>query len=239
MTVGVLAVIPARGGSKGLPGKNLRLLAGRPLIAYSIDDALACRAVDRVVVSTDSEEIAASARAHGAEAPFLRPAALAADETPTLPVLRHVVEELWRREGYRPDLVVVLQPTSPLRGPAAVAEAVRMMADPRVDSVVSVCPAGHSPFLLRRLEGERVLPFLDPDPLKAGLRRQDLPGLYRLNGAVYVFRRERLLGDDPYGTEIRAVVMEPWRSVDIDGEEDLLVAEAYLRRFGAVRRGER
>ncbi len=234
---GVLAVIPARGGSKGLPGKNLRMLAGRPLIAWTIGDALASGCLDRVVVSTDAPDIAAEARRRGAEVPFLRPAELAGDATPTLPVLRHAVAELEAREGYRPGLVVALQPTSPLRGPESIREAVAKMADPRVDSVVSVCPAEHSPYLLRRLEGDRAVPFLDVDPLRGGLRRQDLPPVYRLNGAVYAFRRDNLLGDEPYGAEVRAVVMENWRSVDIDREEDLVVAEAFLRHFGAVAGG--
>lgn len=226
-----VGIIPARGGSKGLPGKNLRLLGGRPLIAYTIADARESGVLDRVIVSTDSEEIARTAREWGAEVPFLRPAELARDDTPTIPVLRHVLEELEAREGYRPDLAVVLQPTSPLRGPEAVREAVAKMADPRVDSVVSVCPAEHSPYLMRRLEGERLVPAWHPDPLRQGLRRQELSPLYRLNGAVYIFRRERLMGADPYGDEVRALVMERWRSVDIDAEEDLLVAEAYLQRF--------
>lgn len=230
----VLAVIPARSGSKRLPGKNLRLLAGKPLIAYSIRDALDSGCVGRVVVSTDAEEIAAVARAWGADAPFLRPAELARDETPTLSVLRHVLAELEAREGYRPELVVLLQPTSPLRGPQIIRESVSKMADPRVDSVVSVCLEEHSPYLLRRLVGERVVPFLDVDPLVEGLRRQDLPPIYRLNGAVYFYRCQRLTGDDPYGAEVRGVVMPAWRSVDIDREEDLLVAEVYLRRFGAT-----
>ncbi len=214
-----------------MPGKNLRLLAGKPLLAYAIADAQESGVIDRVIVSTDSQEIAETARRWGAEVPFLRPGELARDDTPTLPVLRHALAELEAREGYSPELVVVLQPTSPLRGPEAVREAVEKMSDPRVDSVVSVCPADHSPYLLRRLEGERLVPFLGPDPLRGGIRRQDLPAVYRLNGAVYVLRRERLENADPFGSDVRAVVMEGWRSVDVDREEDLIVAEAFLRRF--------
>lgn len=235
----VLGIIPARGGSKGLPGKNLRPLGGRPLIAWSIEDALGCGVIDRVVVSTDAEEIAAEARRWGAEVPFLRPAELAADDTPTLAVLRHAVSELAAREGYRPGLVVLLQPTSPLRGRQAIRAAVAKMEEPGTDSVVTVCPVEHNPYLLRRLEGDRALPFLDLDPLRGGLRRQDLPPAYRLNGAVYAFRRDRLLGDDPYGEVVRAVVMETWRSVDVDGEVDLVVAEALWHRYGAEEGGAR
>lgn len=226
----ILALIPARGGSKGLPGKNLRVLAGRPLIAYTIAAAQASRYGLRAVVSTDDPAIARAAAELGAEVPFLRPPDLARDETPTLPVVQHALRHLAAAEGYRPDLVVLLQPTSPLREARHIDEAIDLLLAEGAESAISLCPVEHSPFWMKTVdERGRVRPFLPGAPVH--LRRQDLPPVYRPNGAIYITRPEivldqnRLLGDDTV-----AYLMAPEDSVDIDTELDLWLAEMLLQR---------
>jgi len=226
----ILALIPARGGSKGIPYKNARLLMGKPLIAYTIEAALQSQYQLRVVVSTDDEEIAEVARTADAEVPFLRPAELARDKAPTLPVVQHALGWLEQHEGYKPDLVVLLQPTSPLRRAEHIDQGIKLLLQTDADSVVSVCEVEHSPYWMRVLDNEgRVKPFVEGDHEFS--RRQDLPPVYRLNGALYVTKRrivmeERcLLGDD-----VRALVMAREDSIDIDDEVDFLLAELLLKR---------
>jgi CMP-N-acetylneuraminic acid synthetase len=150
---GVLAIVPARGGSKGVPGKNVRLLCGRTLLEYTAAAARDAAVIDRIVVSTDSEEVAAAGRAAGLEVPFLRPAALAQDDTPMLPVIRHAIDEV-TRAGWTPELVVLLQPTSPLRRPDHVARAVDLLRSSGADSVVAVVevPKHLSPDYVMRID---------------------------------------------------------------------------------------
>jgi CMP-N-acetylneuraminic acid synthetase len=166
-----LGVIPARGGSKGIPGKNLRLLAGRPLLAYTADAARGSRRLSRVVLSTDDEATAAAGRSLGLEVPFLRPADLAADDSPMLPVLRHAVEAL-SASGFEADAVVLLQPTSPLRRAEHIDAAIELLEATGADSVVSVVEVPHqfNPVSVMTLEGDRLKPFV-PGPLVT--RRQD------------------------------------------------------------------
>lgn len=219
----ICAIVPARGGSRGIPRKNLRPFQGRPLVCHAVDAALGATLVDRVIVSTDDPDIAAVARTAGAETPFLRPASLATDETPTLPVLQHAVRCL-EEHGAAITAVVVLQPTSPLRSAAHVDAAVRLFLDSKANSVASVCEVDHSPYWMHRLDGDRLVPFAPEGA--AYLRRQDLPPVYRLNGAIYVTGRSvvmdqgRVLGDDT-----RAFVMDRHHSVDIDDEIDFQLAE--------------
>ncbi len=148
----MLALIPARGGSKSIPRKNIRPFAGHPLIAYSIAAGLAAELVTRVIVSTDDEEIAAVARRYGAEAPFLRPAELAQDHTPDLPVFQHALEWLAEHEGYQPEIVVQLRPTSPFRRVAHIDQAMyRLLEQPEADSVRTVCVPFQNPFKMWRI----------------------------------------------------------------------------------------
>lgn len=223
----VLAVVPARGGSKGLPGKNVRPLAGRPLIAYTLAAARAARTLDRIVVSTDVEEIARVGREWGGEVPFMRPAALAEDATPTWPVLRHAVEEMDRR-GYRCDVVVTLQPTSPLRLAEDIDAAVRMFVDDDCDSVVSVVESKAHPSRMRTIRDGWVHTFVsDQFELK---QRQQFERLYLENGAIYATRLDVLLNKGCIlGPATRAVIMPQERSVDIDDELDLRLAEMLIR----------
>lgn len=228
----LLAVIPARGGSKGIPRKNLRVLAGLPLIAHSITAAQAAATVDRVVVSTEDPEIAAVARAWGAEV-VDRPQSLARDDSPTLDSLRHTVAALETVDGYRPDAVVTLQPTSPLRTARHIDEAAALFAaDPTADSLVSCVPVPHifHPRSVMRRDADGYLaPYL-PDPQPT--RRQDKePVLARNGAAIYITRTERL-ADFVFGGRLLAYLMDEDSSLDIDVEADLALAE---RRLLAVR----
>lgn len=219
----VLAVIPARGGSRGVPRKNVRPLAGRPLIVHTVEHALAARTVDAVVVSTDDAEIAAIACGAGATV-IRRPPELAGDRTPTLPVLLHALEEL--RGIPPPDVVVTLQPTSPLRRPTHVDEAVALLDD-EFDAVVGVCEPDHSPFKMFTLDGE-TLRDLIPGRGR-GVPRQQLPAVYRENGAVYVsWRRTLLEKASIWGDRARAYRMDAESSIDIDTEMDFRIAEMII-----------
>lgn len=215
----VLGLIPARGGSRGIPGKNLAQLAGKPLLAWSIEAARVSRTLTRTVVSTDSDEIAAVAKELGVEA-LARPPALAADETPMLDVVRHVLAEL------PCDVLVLLQPTSPLRRPEHVDGAVRLLLDTGADCVVSVVEVPHQfrPGSLMALEAGRLVP-LEPG---STTRRQDKPVVYARNGPAVVALRPERLGDDLYGGDCRPYVMEPRDSIDVDSPFDLELAELLL-----------
>jgi CMP-N-acetylneuraminic acid synthetase len=214
----VVALIPARGGSKGIPRKNLAPLCGRPLLSWTIDAARAAETVTRVVVSTDDDEIAAAVG--GAEV-LRRPKDLAADETAMVDVIRHAVRELGA-----PEVLVLLQPTSPLRRSEDVDAAVRLLFETGADSVVSVVEVPHryGPESLMELENGRLVVRAQPTT------RQQQPRLYARNGpAVLVLRPERL-GEVLYGGDVRAYVMAQRDSVDIDTPEDLELAELLLSR---------
>jgi CMP-N-acetylneuraminic acid synthetase len=227
----VLGVIPARGGSKAIPGKNLAMVGGRPLILHTCEAARASARLTRVVLSTDDPRIAEVGARCGIEVPFLRPAALARDETPIVDVLRHVVAELEGREGYRADAVALLQPTSPLRRPEHIDRAVDLLHESGADSIVSVVAVPHqfNPVSVLRLVEGRLTPFLD-GPLVT--RRQDKPPVYARNGpAVLVVRRTVLVdGGRLYGDDTRALVMTPEESIDVDEPLDLAIAELLLLR---------
>lgn len=223
-----LGVIPARGGSKGVPGKNLRLLAGRPLLAYTAAAALGSRRLVRTVLSTDDPAIAAAGRALGLDVPFLRPASLAADDTPMLPVLVHALGEAGRG-GFAADAVVLLQPTSPLRTAAHVDAALELLESSGADSVVSVVEVPHqfSPASVMTLTDGRLKPFADGPTIT---RRQDKPRVYARNGpAVLATRTAVLTGGSLYGDDCRPLVMEARASIDIDDADDLAYAEYLLR----------
>lgn len=220
-------MIPARGGSKGIPRKNIALLRGRPLIAYTIDAARAATSLERIVVSTDDAEIAAVSRSLGAEV-VMRPAELARDETGTLLVLQHAVAEL-AGTGYRPDAVMTLQPTSPLRTSTHIDEAAQAFAnDASADSLVScieVPHVFHPHSVMRRTVEGYLVPFLDlPQPG----RRQDKEPVFARNGAaIYITRTERL-GELIFGGRLMPYMMSETASIDIDSLADLAAAECML-----------
>ncbi len=220
----MLAVIPARRGSKGLRDKNLRELAGRPLVAWTLEAARAARSLDRIVLSSEDEEILAIGRELGAEA-IPRPAALARDRTRAIEVVHHIL----RGPGAGYDYVALLQPTSPLRKASDIDGAVELCLGSGAPACVSVCPVAKSPNWIFSLATEgRMEPLL---PLPQGRsRRQDLPAYYELNGAVYVARCDWLLERDSFlSPETLAYVMPRSRSIDIDGAEDLAVAELLMQ----------
>ncbi len=231
----VLALVTARGGSKGLPGKNLRPLAGKPLIAWSIEAAKVSRFTRRVVVSTDDQPIADVARQWGADVPFMRPPELARDDTPHLPVIIHAVTWLEDNEAEVFDYILLLQPTSPLRSAEDIDSAIRLAYEKNAESVASVSEALSHPYLCKTIGSHGELsPFITP-PTGLDLRRQNLPKAYALNGALYLTRRDVLLeGKRIHGETALAYVMPFERSLDIDDELDFQIAE-YLVGGAQVR----
>lgn len=223
----ILAVVPARGGSKGLPGKNLRPLGERPLIAWSIEAGLQSRYVDRLIVSTDSSEIAQAARAAGAEVPFMRPAELASDSAKSIDAILHAIDWHERAELLF-DLVLVLQPTSPLRTSEDIDRAIELLFARQALAAVSVCETEHHPWWSNTLPADgNMASFLRPEALNTN--RQELPPCYRLNGAIYLADTHFLKSSRSfYGPETFACVMPAERSVDIDNLLDFHLAEAIL-----------
>lgn len=227
MTSLVLGLVPARSGSKGVPGKNIRLLAGRPLLEYTAQAARGAGVVDRLVLSTDAPEIASIGERVGLDVPFMRPAALAQDDTPMLPVVEHALAYLGE-QGWRPDIVVLLQPTSPLRRAEHIDRAIDLLEATGADSVVSVVEVPHqfSPVSVMRLDGDRLRPYGD-GPLVT--RRQDKPRVYARNGpAVLAVRTGVLEAGSLYGEDCRPLVMTAGESVDVDAPDDLALVQVLL-----------
>jgi N-acylneuraminate cytidylyltransferase len=226
-----LGVVPARGGSKGVPRKNIRLLAGKPLIAWTIDAALAAKRLTRVVLSTDDEEIAQVARALGADVPFVRPADLSSDAARAIPVLQHALAACEAAGDAPYDAVVMLQPTTPFRTAADLDGALELLEKSGADSVISVVDVeGHHPARMKYLEGDRLV---DPPFCEAyeNQPRQELRAMYVRNGAIYATRRAVLASGSLKGHDCRALVMPVERSVNIDTSLDFRYAE-WLRQEG-------
>lgn len=224
----LLFLVPARGGSKGVPGKNIADVGGRPLIAWSIDAGRGAHHRGRVIVSTDSAEIAEIARRHGAEVPFLRPAELAGDDAPSLDMALHSLQWLEANENYRPDYLVLLQPTSPLRESVDVDAAIEMAVLRNADAVVSVSPASCHPYWTRMLGSDGQLQEFMHPPIPAG-RRQDLPEVFGLNGAIYLIKPEVLAAKRTwYPQGAYGYVMPPERALDIDTPWDLHLADLIM-----------
>ena len=224
----VLGIVPARGGSKGVPGKNVRPLAGRTLLEYTARAARESAVLDRVILSTDSADIADTGRRAGLDVPFMRPATLAGDDTPMLPVIQHALESL-ARDGWSPDLIVLLQPTSPLRRPDHIRAAVTTLRETKADSVVTVVeiPRHLSPDYVMRIDGGRLQPFL-PEGARV-TRRQDARPAYSRDGTVYAFWRatiERFGGI--YGEDCRPLLIDARESLSIDSPADWDAAERLL-----------
>ena len=220
----VLAVVPARGGSKSIPRKNIRSLTGHPLLAYSVAAGLQADTVNRVIVSTDDEEITKIARQYGAEVPFIRPSELAADDTPDLPVFQHALSWLEGQEGYRPDVVVQLRPTSPVRPPGCVDQAVEiLLAHPEADSVRGVVPSGQNPYKMWRLLESGHLESLLKNELNEpyNMPRQKLPPTYWQTGHIDVIRPATIMEmDSMSGEVILPLILDPKYTVDIDNLGD-------------------
>ncbi len=224
----VLGIVPARGGSKGVPGKNVRPLAGLTLLEYTARAARESGVLDRVILSTDSPDIADTGRQAGLDVPFMRPAPLAADDTPMLPVIQHALESL-ARDGWSPDIVVLLQPTSPLRRPDHIRDAVTTLRETKADSAVTVVeiPRHLSPDYVMRIDGGRLQPFL-PEGMRV-TRRQDARPAYSRDGTVYAFWRatiERF--GNIYGDDCRPLLIDARESLSIDSPADWDAAERLL-----------
>ena len=218
----VIAVVFARGGSKGLPGKNLATIGGVPLVGLAVDVARSCPSIERVFASTDDELIAEVAVRHGAEAPFRRPAELAADSSPEWLAWRHAIDEIEAR-GQPVDVLVSVPPTAPLRRPADVEMCIAALA-PGIDAVITVTPSSQNPwFTTVRLEDGLVLPLLEDGPTYH--RRQDAPATYEITPVAYVARSEHVRSASSLlAGRIAAVVVPPERAIDIDTALDLQIA---------------
>lgn len=228
---GLLALIPARGGSKGIPGKNLRPLAGLPLIAHAVLLARRCPEINRLIVSTDSEEIADAARMHGAEVPFRRPAELAEDATPMWPVVRHALEAVEQIDGRAYGCVLLLDPTTVGRLPEDIAGALaRFREVPVADGVIGVSQPEFNPIWHCVVEREGWMTELIPDGGRFG-RRQDVPPVYRINASLYLWRAAFVRGEAQSWRAGRLVIYEvpEWRMIHIDTLFDLQRAEALIR----------
>jgi len=225
----VLGVIPARGGSKGIPNKNLAPLCGRPLLAYTADAAKASTKLTRTIVSTEDERVAACAKSLGLDV-LMRPASLAADDTPMLPVLQHAIDAM-RAAGFNTDIVVLLQPTSPLRRAEHIDAAVDLLERSGAESVVSVVEVPHqfNPVSVMHLgDDDRLQPYLGSHVIT---RRQDKPQLYARNGpAVLAVRADAIARGILYGTNCRGLVMAPEESLDVDTPADLGLGEYLIGR---------
>lgn len=225
----VLGIILARGGSKGIPRKNVQPAGGKPLIAWTIEAGLRSGALARLIVSTDNDEIAAVSREWGAEVPFQRPAALAQDDTGSIETTIHAVEFMADRHDYRPEYVLLLQPTSPLRTAEDIKGAVRLARERQADGVVSVTAAHSHPYWMKTIGEDGVLrDFLKPE--RPYTRRQDLPPVYFIDGALYLVRRDVLLERRTFYTDrTYAYVMPADKTLDVDSPWDLMVADLVLR----------
>lgn len=237
----VLAIIPARGGSKSIPRKNIRNFAGYPLIAYSIAAGKAAKNVTRLLVSTDDEEIASIAKDYGAEIPFLRPTELSQDDTPDLPVFQHALSWLEENEGYHPDILVQLRPTSPLRRTIHIDHAVqRLLEHPEADSVRTVCVPFQNPYKMWRIGEDgflhTLLTFDMPEPYN--LPRQALPDVYWQTGYVDAAWTDTIQGKNSMtGDNILPLIIGAEEWIDIDSPDDWRRAERLLED-GEINLGE-
>lgn len=222
----ILAIIPARGGSKGLKKKNIKNLNNKPLISYTINAAKNSKYIDRVIVSTEDNEIAEVAIKEGGEVPFLRPGEYATDKSPTIDSVIYTINKL-NEEGYYPDYIALLQCTSPLRNTNHIDEAISKLLFEKSDAIVSVCEAEVNPYWTNVIENGKLKYFIEKG--KNITRRQDLPKVYRLNGAIYIIKTEILLSERTFQPEnCSAYIMDSKCSVDIDNLIDFKVAEMIL-----------
>lgn len=223
----VIAIIPARGGSKRLPGKNIKLLGGKELIAWSIETAKKSKYLDRTIISTDCEDIAKTARLYGGDVPFLRPQELSSDTAGSNEVILHALEQV--DETY--DIFVLLQPTSPLRNAYDLDNSLELF-DENTEGVVSVCPCEHSPLWANTLPEDKKMGNFFPEAA-IGKRSQDLPTYYRLNGSIYAFKIDSFIENKGifYSDTVKAMTMPTERSIDIDTIVDFCYAEALIEHM--------
>lgn len=229
----VLGLVPARGGSKGIPRKNIRLLAGKPLLQYTAESALRAERLTRVVLSTDDAEIAEVGRTCGLDVPFMRPADIARDETPTLPVVQHALRSL-ESQGETFDAVCLLQPTAPLRREEDIDGCIAMLEKENADTVVTVLavPPEHNPHWVF-FKGDDGYLRISTGELRLIPRRQELPPAFHREGSVYVTRRDVIMvGNTMVGEKLLGYLIDPSSSVNIDRPEDWQRAEQQMRDRG-------
>jgi len=224
-----VAIIPARSGSKGIINKNITLVGERPLIYWTIEEAKSSGIIDRVIVTTDSPEIADVAMQSGAEVPFLRPAKLAQDDTPGITPILHAIEWLATYDNYYPGMVMMLQPTSPLRQSDDIINAVQLANEHNADAVVSATTTSQHPYWMKTINDSGYMEDYI-EQTQPVIRRQDLPPVFALNGAIYLAKRDIILSQKTWYTEkTYAYIMPPERSLDIDTPWDLYLADLILR----------
>ena len=234
----IIGLVTARGGSRGIPKKNIRPLASKPLIAWSIEAAKQSQDLERVIVSTDDEEIALIARKWGADVPFIRPDFLAQDNSPHIDVVIHVLEWLKENQDYVPDYVMLLQPTSPFRTANDINAAIEIAQRSNADSVISVCESPAHPYKIRRISGQGVLSDFIEKP-DGYIRRQDFPQAYLENGAIYLVKRDIVINRRTlYPKNTYPYIMESEYSLDIDTLWDFCLAEMMLEDKGKMRHQE-
>ena len=228
-----ISIIPARGGSKSIPKKNIAFLDGRPLIAHSIKNSLQCSKIARTIVSTDDEEIARISRQFGAEVPFMRPSEFARDDTQDFPVLLHALEWLQEYENFIPDFLVFLRPTGPLLPPGLIERAIKIISeDPEADCVRSIAEASCTPYKMWKKEGKYLKPFAQlEDKESYNMPRQKLPKVYSQQGVLDVIRSSTILKKRSVsGTRVLPIEIEnSFLTVDIDQPVDLLIADLFIK----------
>jgi CMP-N-acetylneuraminic acid synthetase len=231
----ILGIIPVRGGSKSIPRKNIKEFFGKPLMVWTIETAKNSGVLDRLIVSTDDEEIAEVAKKYGVEVPFMRPAELAQDTTPTLPVLQHAVQWLKDKENYWPDFVLLLEVVSPTKRPYHIQEAVKILTeDEKADSLITVTEAAaqYNPHWLMQPDEEGYVKLFTSEDLKDIIpRRQLLPKVYAKNGAFYLFKTDCLFRNPPslFGDRAKLYIMSSEYNIDIDTPEDWPLAEERFK----------
>jgi len=231
----ILAIVPSRGGSKSIPRKNIKMLAGKPLIAYTLQEAARSHWINRIIVSTEDKEIAKTARDFGAEVPFLRPSELALDHVTDLPVFQHCLSWLKEKEGYQPEIVVHLRPTAPLRRFIHIDKGIELLLkSPDADSVRSICPVDQHPLKMWTIKNNWIFPFI-PEKIynikeAYNQPRQQLPCSFVQNGSVDVIRANVILKmNSMTGRRIKAFIMEKKDSVNIDSPLDWVMAEILIK----------
>ena len=225
----VLAVIPARGDSKGIPRKNLYPLNGKPLIAYTIEAARKSKLLTRSIISTDSEEIAEVAEKFGGDVPFIRPNVLASDTASSIDVVKHAVKELEKADGVRYNYAVLLQPTTPLRLSEDIDKVVQKLISTQCDTVITMVDVGaFHPARMYRIENDRLVGIMEESI--AMRRRQDLPPIYIRSGDVYACKRDIIFNrNSMLGNDCRPLVISPNRAINIDTLRDIVLAEYLLK----------
>ena len=227
----ILGVITARGGSKGISGKNIKMLGGKPLMAYTIEAAKKSKHITHLIVSTDDGHIARIARDYGADVPFMRPEELAQDTTAHVPVTQHALRFMEEKLGLTFDFAVILQPTSPFRTPEDIDATLEKLISSDADSAVSLVevPSSEHPVKMKKLENGKVFPYCIPEI--EGTRRQDMPLAYKRSGAVYAMKRDILMKGHLYGKYVVGHIVPRERSIDIDYPFDWIKAEYMFEQL--------